>query len=141
MNIVRYQLTNPKAVVPTYADDGAAGFDFYSTSNLILPVGGSGIIETGLTLEIPKGYEIQARGRSGLAFVNDILAHFGTIDESFRGEVKIKLWNLGNKPFPIKVGQRVAQGVLAPVERAIFLEAFDLSKTTRGAGGLGSSGE
>ena len=83
----------------------------------------------------------QARGRSGLAFVNDILAHFGTIDESFRGELKIKLWNLGNKPFPIVQGMRVAQGVLAPVERAIFMEAFDLGKTMRGENGIGSTGE
>ena len=141
MNIVRIKLLNENAVFPTYADEGAAGFDFYSTSNLVIPVGGSGIIETGLAVEIPKGYEIQARGRSGLAFVNDIIAHFGTIDESYRGEIKVKLWNLGKKPFSIKQGQRVAQGVLAPVEKAIFLESFDLSNTVRGVGGIGSTGE
>ena len=141
MNIVRVKLLDEKAIIPTYADEGAAGFDFYSISNLVIPVGGSGIIETGLVVEIPKGYEIQARGRSGLAFVNDIVDHFGTIDESYRGEIKIKLWNLGKKPFPIKQGQRVAQGVLSQVEKAIFLEAFDLSQTVRGAGGIGSTGQ
>jgi len=141
VNVVRIKLLNEKAVIPTYADPGASGFDFYSTSELILPVNSSGIVGTGISFQIPFGYEIQVRGRSGMAFINDILAHFGTIDESYRGEVKIKLWNLGNEPFPIKVGQRVAQGVLAPVERAIFLEAFDLSNTQRGIGGIGSSGE
>lgn len=141
MNLVRYTKLNDLAIVPTYADDGASGFDFYATNNLTIPVGGSGIVETGLAVEIPVRYEIQARGRSGMAFINDIVAHFGTIDESYRGEIKIKLWNLGNKPYPIKVGQRVAQGVLAPVEKAIFLESFDLSKTVRGAGGIGSTGE
>jgi len=141
VNIVRVKLLDEKAIIPTYADEGAAGFDFYSISNLVIPVGGSGIIETGLVVEIPKGYEIQARGRSGLAFVNDIVDHFGTIDESYRGEIKIKLWNLGKKPFPIKQGQRVAQGVLSQVEKAIFLEAFDLSQTVRGAGGIGSTGQ
>jgi dUTP pyrophosphatase len=141
MNVVRVMLLNEKAVFPTYADEGAAGFDFYSTSNLVIPVGGSGIIETGLAVEIPKGYEIQARGRSGLAFKGDIVAHFGTIDESYRGEVKIKLWNLGKKPFKIVQGMRIAQGVLAPVERALFMEAYDLSKTSRGVGGIGSTGE
>lgn len=141
MNIVRFKRLSEKAIVPTYADPGSSGFDFYAISNQILPVGGSCIVGTGLALEIPVGYEIQARGRSGLAFNNDILAHFGTIDESYRGEVKIKLWNLGNKPYAITIGQRVAQGVLAPVDKAIFLEEFDLSRTVRGENGLGSSGE
>jgi len=140
MNLVRVKLLNDKAVMPTYADSGAAGFDFYAIKNLTIPVGGSGIVETGLALEIPVGYEVQARGRSGLAFKDDIIAHFGTIDESYRGEVKIKLWNLGNAPFRIIQGMRIAQGVLAPVERALFMEAFELGKTMRGVGGIGSTG-
>lgn len=140
MNLVRYKKLDEKAIIPTYADEGASGFDFYAITNQTIPVGGSVIVGTGLAFEIPSGFEIQARGRSGLAFMSDIVAHFGTIDESYRGEVKIKLWNLGNKPHPIKVGQRVAQGVLAPVRRAIFIEEFDLSKTVRGENGIGSTG-
>ena len=141
MNIVRYKLLDQRAIVPTYAEPGSSGFDFYAINDLTIPVGGSGVIETGLAVEIPIGYEIQARGRSGLAFNNDVLAHFGTIDESYRGEVKIKLWNLGNKPYQIKTGQRIAQGILAPVEKAIFLEEFDLSKTVRGENGISSTGK
>lgn len=140
MNLVRFKILKEKAIVPTYADPGAAGFDFYAINDQTIPVGGSCVVGTGLAFEIPVGYEIQARGRSGLAFKDDIVAHFGTVDESYRGEIKVKLWNLGSKPFSIKAGMRVAQGVLAPVERAIFMEAFDLGKTMRGENGIGSTG-
>lgn len=129
------------AVTPTYADPGASGFDFYSIEEGIIEPKSSAVIATGLAFEIPKGWEIQARGRSGLAFKNDVIAHFGTIDEGFKGELKIKLFNLGNEPLAINVGDRIAQGVFAPVTKAVFYETNELSKSERGEGGFGHSGK
>lgn len=138
--LVGIKILNGNAKIPTYADDGASGFDFYATHDLDIEPCCSGIVETGIAFEIPTGWEIQARGRSGLAFKHDIQAHFGTIDESFKGEVKIKLFNYGSKALNIKIGDRVAQGVLAPVTKAHFHELESLSKSKRGDGGFGSTG-
>ena len=130
------------AVIPTYADAGASGFDFYATNEITLMPGGCGAIGSGLAFEIPKGYEIQVRGRSGLAFKNQIVAaHFGTIDESYKGEVKILLFNFGNKPYSINAGDKIAQCILAPVPKAVFEEVTELSTSERGANGFGSSGK
>lgn len=133
---------NPDAKIPTYVDSGASGFDFYANENITIPARGRVVVETGLAFEIPKGYEIQARGRSGLAFKNNIVAaHFGTIDENYKGEVKILLYNFSNTPYLITAGDRVAQGVLAPVTRADFYETTELSDSERGPKGFGASGQ
>jgi dUTP pyrophosphatase len=129
------------AVLPTYADPGASGFDFYAINSIKIGPKCSGVVITGLAFEIPKNYEIQARGRSGLAFNSDVIAHFGTIDESFKGELKIKLFNLGDKPLIINVGDRVAQGVFAPVVKADFYERNELSESQRGESGFGHTGK
>lgn len=138
--LVRYKKLNELAKEPIYADLGAAGFDFYATNTVLIEPLGSAVIETGIAVEIPEGYEIQVRGRSGLAFNGDVFAHVGTIDCNYRGEVKIKLFNLGTKAIPILPGTRVAQGVLAPVTKADFLLSEKLSDTDRGLKGFGSSG-
>lgn len=132
------------AVIPTYADAGASGFDFYIPKGLdaqcVWP-GHAVAIPTGLAFEIPNGYEIQVRGRSGLAFKESVVCHFGTIDSSYKGEVKLLLINFGQKMLKFEPGQRVAQGVLAPVIRAEFAEVDELSDSERGANGFGSSGK
>lgn len=138
--LVGIKKLDDNAKIPTYADGGASGFDFYAVHDLTIASGSSGIVGTGVAFEIPTGWEIQVRGRSGLAFKNDIIAHFGTIDESFKGEVKIKLFNFGDKSLQIKTGDRVAQGVLTPVTKADFYELESLSKSKRGEGGFGSTG-
>lgn len=94
---------------------------------------------TGLCAEIPPGYELQIRSRSGLA-MRGIQAHFGTIDEDYRGELKVILYNHSEEPLEINHGDRIAQAVLAPVVRAVIEEAEELSDTVRGDGGFGSSG-
>lgn len=133
---------NSKARIPTYADPGSSGFDFHSTHDLIIPVGGFGIISSGLAFEIPPEFEIQVRGRSGLAFKEQIVAaHFGTIDDSYKGEVKVILFNLSNKPYRINTGDKIAQGVLAEVPKAVFEEVDELSKSLRGDNGFGSTGK
>jgi dUTP pyrophosphatase len=128
--------------LPTYATDGAAGMDVVSAEDLTLAPGARYAVATGFAMAIPEGYEVQVRPRSGLAFKHGItcLNTPGTIDSDYRGEVKVILANLGNEPFEIKRGDRIAQLVPAPVLRAVLTEVDTLDETTRGTGGFGSTG-
>ena len=132
------------AIVPSYQTKGAAGCDVcaYLTEPFVLEPGEFSAIPTGLYLEIPEGFEIQVRPRSGLSFKNGItiLNAPGTIDSDYRGEVKIILINHGNSPFIINDGDRIAQLVLTPVFRADFVVVDKLSETARGEGSFGSTG-
>jgi dUTP pyrophosphatase len=100
------------------------------------------LIPTGLFIEVPEGFEAQVRPRSGLAIKKGItvLNAPGTIDADYRGEVKVILMNLGNEPFTIQNGDRIAQMVIAKYEKIVWNKVAQLSETERGAGGFGSSG-
>lgn len=128
--------------LPTYATAGAAGMDVVAAEDLILAPGARHAVATGFAIAIPEGYEVQVRPRSGLALKNGItcLNTPGTIDSDYRGEVKVILANLGGYPFTITRGERIAQLVAAPVQRAVFAEVETLDETARGAGGFGSTG-
>ena len=128
--------------VPSYATDGAAGLDVVAAEELMLAPGQRHAVATGFAIAIPPGYEVQVRPRSGLALKHGItcLNTPGTIDEDYRGEVKVILANLGNEPFAVKRGERIAQLVPAPVVKAEFREVDALGETQRGAGGFGSTG-
>ncbi|HEY8593247.1 MAG TPA: dUTP diphosphatase [Sphingomicrobium sp.] len=128
--------------LPSYATDGAAGMDVVAAEDLTLSPGQRHAVATGFAIAIPPGYEVQVRPRSGLALKNGItcLNTPGTIDEDYRGEVKVILANLGSEPFEVRRGERIAQLVPAPVLKASFLEVTELSETGRGAGGFGSTG-
>ena len=128
---------------PTYATDGAAGLDVVAAENLTLAPGQRRAVATGFAIAIPHGYEVQVRPRSGLALKHGItcLNTPGTIDEDYRGEVKVILANLGVEPFQVRRGERIAQLVPAPVLKAAFREVETLGETTRGAGGFGSTGQ
>ena len=128
--------------VPSYATDGAAGLDVVAAEELTLAPGARHAVATGFAIAIPPGYEVQVRPRSGLALKHGItcLNTPGTIDEDYRGEVKVILANLGSDPFDVKRGERIAQLVPAPVLKANFREMQTLSETGRGAGGFGSTG-
>lgn len=132
------------AVIPEYKTISAAGADLSALleNPVTLEPGKSAVIPTGLFFEIPEGYEIQIRPRSGLAAKNGVtvLNTPGTIDSDYRGEIKIILINLGEKNFTINSGDRIAQTVVAPVTQANFTIAENLSQTERGAGGFGSTG-
>ena len=134
----------PGARLPCYATDGASGFDLRAHLNAPVTVepGGRAAIPTGLAFEIPAGLEIQVRPRSGLARRSGltVLNAPGTIDADFRGAVEVMLVNLGAEPVEIRPGDRVAQGVVAPVVRARLEAAEALGATSRGAGGFGSTG-
>jgi dUTP pyrophosphatase len=128
--------------LPVYASDHAAGLDVVAAESLTLEPGQRHAVATGFAIAIPEGYEVQVRPRSGLALKNGItcLNSPGTIDSDYRGEVKIILANLGNEPFHVARGERIAQLVPAPVLRASFREVESLDSTRRGAGGFGSTG-
>jgi dUTP pyrophosphatase len=113
-----------------------------AAESLTLTPGARHAVATGFAMSIPEGYEVQVRPRSGLALRHGItcLNTPGTIDSDFRGEVKVILANLGDAPFEVVRGERIAQLVPAPVLRATFAEVEDLEETSRGAGGFGSTG-
>jgi dUTP pyrophosphatase len=128
--------------LPRYATHGAAGMDVVAAEELTLAPGARHAVATGFAMAIPEGYEVQVRPRSGLALKHGVtcLNTPGTIDSDYRGEVKVILANLGDAPFPIARGDRIAQLVPAPVQRASLDEVAELDATARGAGGFGSTG-
>ncbi|MFA6937038.1 MAG: dUTP diphosphatase [Treponema sp.] len=132
------------ATLPVYKTEGAAGADIcaFLKESVVIKAGDSAMVPTGLYFEIPNGYEIQVRPRSGLAAKNQVtvLNTPGTIDSDYRGEVKVILVNLGKKDFAVNNGDRIAQIIVAPVTRGLFEKAEHLSETGRGAGGFGSTG-
>jgi len=137
-------VANDKEKMPTYGSAGAAGADVRAdTENPIdIPAGESACIPTGLFFDIPEGYEIQVRPRSGLAFKNQItvLNSPGTIDHDYRGELKVILINHGKTTFSVTPKMRIAQIIVSPVVRAQFLRCKELTSSERGQGGFGSTG-
>lgn len=129
--------------LPTYATAGAAGMDVVAAEDVTLAPGARHAVATGFAIAIPEGYEVQVRPRSGLAlkFGVTCLNTPGTIDEDYRGEIKVILANLGSEPFDVRRGDRIAQLVPAPVLRARIVEVDVLDTTGRGEGGFGSTGQ
>jgi dUTP pyrophosphatase len=133
-----------KVNLPKYETKESSGMDLSANieKNLTIDPGETVIVPTGLAISIPKGFEVQIRPRSGLAAKKKItvLNTPGTIDADYRGEIKIILINLGDKPFKIENGLRIAQMVVCPVAKASFEEVENLTNTDRGKGGFGSTG-
>lgn len=133
-----------KGELPKYESALASGFDVRAqlTQSIALAPGQSCMVPTGLSFEIPPGYEIQVRPRSGLAAKKGItvLNTPGTVDADYRGEVKVILINLGKETFEINDQERIAQMVLCPVLQVQMELVSDLSDTARGVGGFGSTG-
>jgi dUTP pyrophosphatase len=132
--------------LPAYETEGAAGMDLRAAVDadapLTLQPRQRVLVPTGFVFAIPEGFEGQIRPRSGLAFKHGLtcLNTPGTIDSDYRGEVKVLLVNLGEEPFTITRSMRIAQMVVAAVEKVRVAETFERSETTRGAGGFGSTG-
>ena len=133
------------AVLPQYKTSGAAGADVcaFLNTEMKIEAGKTAVIPTGLFFEIPEGYEIQVRPRSGLAAKNGVtvLNTPGTIDSDYRGELKVILVNLGQEDFFVSNGDRIAQIVVAPVVQGKFVFSDVLNETERGCGGFGSTGK
>lgn len=133
---------NEKAVIPFYAHVGDAGLDLFSAEKSILKPMERKLIATGIKIELPKNTEAQIRPRSGLALKYGItlLNSPGTIDEGYRGEIKVLVINLGQEPFLVEENMKIAQMVIKPVEQVLVKEVYELSDTERGEGGFGSTG-
>lgn len=131
--------------LPNYATDGSSGIDIRAAldNEEIIKPGKVKLIPTNLSVEIPKGYEIQVRPRSGLAAKHNIgiLNSPGTIDSDYRGEIKVILFNFGEENFTINRGDRIAQLVIAEVIHANLIESTELNESQRGSGGFGHTGK
>ena len=130
--------------LPDYASQGAAGLDLYAAidGEMTLAPGARALVPTGLKMALPAGFEGQVRPRSGLAVKHGVtvINAPGTVDADYRGEVMVALINLGEEPFIVERGMRIAQLVVAPVTRAVLSEVTNLDETARGGGGFGSTG-
>jgi dUTP pyrophosphatase len=131
-------------LVPKRGSAHAAGYDLCAdlAGPKLLEVGQRALVPTGVSIALPEGYEAQIRPRSGLALKNGltVLNTPGTIDADYRGEIQVILINLGQEPFEISPGMRIAQMIIAPVSAPELLRVESLSETARGAGGFGSTG-
>lgn len=155
---VKVKKMNEAAELPKYAKPGDSGFDLVAAEDVIIEPLQTKVVPTGLAFEIPPGYELQVRPRSGISRKTHLRVVLGTVDSGFRGEVGVIIQNvshLGNSivhgvseefgiyasvTYEIKKGDRIAQGVIAPVETACFVETDELSESERGDNGFGSTG-
>ena len=166
---VRIKRLNSEAVIPKYAHEGDAGVDLVAVEDVIVEPGATVLVSTGLSFEIPPGYEMQIRPRSGVTLKTKLRVQLGTIDSGYRGEVKVIVDNIrideecvgggldtidgeivpcseygldyvNTNSYIIRKNDRIAQAVFAPVETCNFIDADKLAETMRGAGGFGSTG-
>ncbi|MDC2863844.1 dUTP diphosphatase [Bacillus sp. BP-3] len=157
---VKVKKINKDVELPKYAREFDAGFDLVAAENMVIEPGETRVINTGLAFEIPLGFELQVRPRSGISRKTKLRVVLGTIDSGYRGEVGVIIENISPKgnedygcndihgdPEPyastvykILKGDRIAQGVIAPCETACFVEVDELSESERGSGGFGSTG-
>ncbi len=142
MKTVKFIKINEDAIIPDYAHEGDAGMDIYSVEDIVIEPMDWKKVNTGLIMELPKGTEGQVRTKSGIALNNGVfvLNTPGTIDENYRGEVGVILYNLNKTPFVIKKGQKIAQLVINEVCYCKTKQVTFLSSTNRGEGGFGSTG-
>lgn len=145
VRVTRAEGADSALPLPDYATAGAAGADLRADTGgatVTLAPGARALIQTGLAVAIPDGFEMQIRPRSGLALKHGVtLANApGTIDSDYRGPLGVILINLGDAPFDVTHGMRIAQAVIAPVVQARFAEVEVLGDTARGSGGFGSTG-
>lgn len=142
MTEVLVQLLHPAARLPRTAHPGDAGADLHAVEAVVIPPKERREVGTGIALAIPPGYAGFVQPRSGLAFRHGIMVvnSPGLIDSGYRGEVRVSLYNSGDEPFPVAVGDRIAQLVIQKVEEPVFKTTPSLPDSARGQGGFGSSG-
>jgi dUTP pyrophosphatase len=163
---VRIKRLNEDAVIPKYARDGDAGFDLVAAEDTIIKPGDTVLVSTGLAFEIPPGYEMQIRPRSGVTVKTKLRVQLGTIDSGYRGEIKVivdnvnpdsylytkLVYGISNEFIPnivptypagtylIRKGDRICQAIIAPFETCHFVDTDKLEESMRGVGGFGSTG-
>lgn len=139
---VRFVPIHPKAQAPTFAVEQSSGADLRTVEDFTLAPGEYRLVQTGLTVELPPGTEMQVRPRSGLAAKHGVtvLNSPGTVDEGYRGEIGVILINHGKEPVSFSCGDRIAQAVIMEVPRVVYEQVTELSVTKRDRGGFGSTG-
>lgn len=137
---LKFKRLTGTAKIPCYAHEGDSGMDVCADTSKSIPPGGFCLFPTGLAADIPHGYELQVRPRSGLQCKHGVVGAWGTIDEGYKGNIGVALYNFSNEIFKVEVGDRIAQLVLAPVVRADIEEVEDVGISDRGNDGFGSTG-
>lgn len=138
---IKFQKLFEDTIIPKYAHPGDAGLDLYSREDLVLAPGARYAVSLGFALEIPHGFVSRILDRSGLALNNGIHCLAGVVDAGYRGEYKAIIINLGDEPYKIEKGDRIAQMLIQPVEICEIEEVESLSASERGKGGFGASGK
>ena len=140
--ILKFKKLNDDAIIPMYSHKEDAGMDLFSTEEIVIPSGSWGLVKTGISIELPHGYEAQVRSKSGLALKSGIfvLNSPGTVDENYRGEVCVILMNVSKVDYKVEKNQKIAQMVINKVEHLEIALVDEMSKTSRGEGGFGSTG-
>ncbi|MFB1341842.1 dUTP diphosphatase [Helicobacter pylori] len=139
---IKIQKIHPNALIPKYQTEGSSGFDLHAVEEVTIKPHSVGLVKIGICLSLEVGYELQVRTRSGLALNHQVMVlnSPGTVDNDYRGEIKVILANLSDKDFKVQVGDRIAQGVVQKTYKAEFIECEQLDETLRGSGGFGSTG-
>ncbi len=139
---IKIQKIHPNALIPKYQTEGSSGFDLHAVEEVVIKSHSVGLVKIGICLSLEVGYELQVRTRSGLALNHQVIVlnSPGTVDNDYRGEIKVILANLSDKDFKVQVGDRIAQGVVQKTYKAEFIECERLDETSRGSGGFGSTG-
>jgi dUTP pyrophosphatase len=137
---MRIKKLQDDAIIPTYATPGSAGFDLHANTDVFIATGQTLAIPTGLAFEVPLGYELQVRPRSGISLKTELRVILGTVDSDYRGEVKIIIQNVGREIDYIRKYDRIAQAVLCPIVQTEFEVVDELNTTERGSNGFGSTG-
>ncbi|BAO98554.1 dUTP diphosphatase [Helicobacter pylori] len=139
---IKIRKIHPNALIPKYQTEGSSGFDLHAVEEVMIKPHGVGLVKIGICLSLEVGYELQVRTRSGLALNHQVMVlnSPGTVDNDYRGEIKVILANLSDKDFKVQVGDRIAQGVVQKTYKAEFIECERLDETSRGSGGFGSTG-
>lgn len=139
---IKIKKLNENAITPTYATEGAACFDISASEYANIYAGEQQVIGTGLSFEIPEGFVMMVYSRSGHGFKHGVRLGNGTgvIDSDYRGELKVCLRNDGDSGIFVDVGDRIAQAMIVPVPKVVFEGVEQLSETSRGEGGFGSTG-
>jgi len=137
---IKIKKINPEAIIPHYSHEGDAGMDIYSCEDVVIKANQRALVSTGLAIELPEGYVSLIWDKSGIASKFGITKMAGVIEHTYRGEYKILLFNTSNQDYIIKKGQKIAQLLVQPIITAEVEEAQELSETSRGEGGFGSTG-
>ncbi|EKE90237.1 dUTP diphosphatase [Helicobacter pylori] len=139
---IKIQKIHPNALIPKYQTEGSSGFDLHAVEEVTIKPHSVGLVKIGICLSLEVGYELQVRTRSGLALNHQVMVlnSPGTVDNDYRGEIKVILANLSDEDFKVQVGDRIAQGVVQKTYKAEFIECERLDETSRGSGGFGSTG-